>query len=179
MAVLEQPVYADRPFADVLGDSLPPAGTYIAQILEIQDDFGVRRKKYQSEEVETVDLTAFLFGFRDAAGALHRVSSKQMRISGNEKANLFVFLKMILGKAPPYGWDYCSLKGRKVLLTVEHLPRRDGNGVFGAIASLSPLPAGMESGVRSSAPTAVPSPPAPAAAAVPGPSVDGDEEFQF
>lgn len=146
MAILEQPVYADRPFADVVGDSLAPEGTHIAEILDIQDDFGVRRKKYQSEEIETVDLTCFLFGFRDAAGTLHQVTSKQMRISGNEKSNLYGFLKMILGKAPAYGWDYCALKGRKVLLTVEHIPRRTGDGVYAAIASLSPVPSGLAAG---------------------------------
>jgi hypothetical protein len=143
MAILEQPMNTSNPFADVVGDELAPAGTYAATIIDIKDEFGVTRQKYQSTEMETVDLTCFLFGFRDAAGQAHRISSKRMRISGNEKSNLFAFLKSMLGQAPRYGWDYCELKGKQCLVTVEHVQRRDGVGVFAAIAALSPLPAGM------------------------------------
>ncbi len=146
MAVLEMPVNNGNPFADVIGDDLAPAGTYVATLIDVKDDFGVVRQKYQSMEMETVDLACFLFGFRDAAGQPHRISSKRMRISGNEKSTLFGFLKSMLGKAPAYGWDYCSLKGSKCLLTVEHLARRDGVGVFAAIAALSPVPVGMGAG---------------------------------
>ena len=142
MAVLQQPTNNGNPFAEKVGDDLAPEGTYVSTILEIEDEFGVQRQKYQSMEMETVDLTCFLFGFRDAQGQPHMVSSKRMKISGNEKSALFGFLKSLLGRAPQYGWDYCSLKGTKCLLTVEHLPRRDGSGVFAAIAALSPVPAG-------------------------------------
>jgi hypothetical protein len=65
-----------------------------------------------------------------------------MKISGNEKSNLFLFLKSILGKAPVYGWDYCELKGKKCLLTVEHVKRQDGS-TYPSIAALSPIPIGM------------------------------------
>jgi hypothetical protein len=143
MAVLQQPVNNSNPFGDVIGDDLAPAGTYVATVLDIKDEFGIQRQKYQSMEMETVDLTTFLFGFRDAQGTAHRVASKRMKISGNEKSTLFGFLKGMLGHAPQYGWDYCTLKGKQCLLTVEHIQRRDGSGVFAAIASLSPVPAGM------------------------------------
>ncbi len=143
MAVLEMPVNNGNPFSDVIGDDLAPAGTYVATVLDVKDEFGVVRQKYQSMEMETVDLACFLFGFRDAAGQPHRISSKRMRISGNEKSTLFGFLKSLLGRAPQYGWDYVNLKGQKCLLTVEHLARRDGVGVFAAIATLSPVPVGM------------------------------------
>ena len=119
-----------------------PAGTFVATVLDIKDEFGVKRQKFQSTEIETVDLTCFLFGYRDAQGVPHKVASRQMRISGNEKSALFGFLKRMLGKAPTYGWDYCSLRGHKCLLTVEHVQRRDGSGVFAGIASLSPVPPG-------------------------------------
>jgi hypothetical protein len=142
MAVLQQPTNHSHPFADQIGDNLPPVGTYVATIIDVRDVFGVQRQKFQSQEIETVDLTCFLFGFRDAQGTPHKVASRQMRISGNEKSALFHFLKSLLGKAPAYGWDYCTLKGQKCLLTVEHLQRRDGSGVFAAIAALSPVPAG-------------------------------------
>jgi hypothetical protein len=143
MAVLQQPVVNGNVFAELIGDDLAPAGTYVATVIDIADQFGVQRQKFQSTEIETVDLTTFLFGFRDAQGYEHRVASRRMKISGNEKAALFAFLKCLLGRAPQYGWDYMSVKGAQCLLTVEHVTKRDGTGVFAAIAALSPVPAGM------------------------------------
>ena len=126
-----------------LGEALAPAGTFIATVLDIKDELGVKRPKFQSTEIETVDLTCFLFSYRDAQGVPHKVASRQMKISGNEKSALFGFLKSMLGKAPTYGWDFCSLRGHKCLLTVEHVHKSDGSGVFAGIASISPLPAAM------------------------------------
>lgn len=143
MAVLQQPVVGGNVFADQIGDDLAPAGTYVATVIDIVDEFGVQRQKFQSTEVETVDLTTFLFGFRDVQGYERRVASRRMKISGNEKASLFGFLKSLLGHAPQYGWDYMALKGAQCLVTVEHIQRRDGTGVFAGIAALSPVPASM------------------------------------
>ena len=143
MAVLQQPVVGGNVFAEQIGDDLAPAGTFVATVIDIVDEFGVQRQKFQSTEIETVDLTTFLFGFRDAQGFEHRVASRRMKISGNEKASLFGFLKSLLGRAPTFGWDYCELRGAQCLLTVEHIQRRDGTGVFAAIAALSPVPASM------------------------------------
>src|SRR5574339_51799 len=113
MAVLQQPTSHSNPFSQQIGNALAPAGTFIATVLDIKDEFGVKRQKFQSTEIETVDLTCFLFGFRDVQGAPHKLASRQMKISGNEKSALFAFLKGMLGKAPAYGWDYCSLRGQK------------------------------------------------------------------
>ena len=143
MAILQQPVNNSNPFADVIGDDLAPAGTFVATVIDIRDEFGIQRQKFQSMEVETVDLTTFLFGFRDAQGYEHRVSSMRMKISGNEKSTLFAFLKSLQGHAPEYGRDYLELRGKQCLLTVEQIQRRDGTGVFAAIAALSPVPASM------------------------------------
>lgn len=173
MAVLQQPTNHTNPFADKIGDALAPAGTFIATVIDIHDEFGVTRQKFQSTEVEKVDLTCFLFGFRDAQGVPHKIASRQMRISGNEKSALFGFLKGLLGRAPAYGWDFCSLKGAKCLLTVEHVQRRDGSGVFAAIAALSPVPAGFgQSAPQPAQVHAAPQPrpqPAPVPAQVPVP----------
>ncbi len=62
MAVLKQPTMGGSLFE--LPDELPPTGTFIATCLDVRDVFGVERRKYQSEELEVVDLTAFLFGYR-------------------------------------------------------------------------------------------------------------------
>ena len=206
MAVLqEQMSKSVNPFIEQIKDDLAPAGTWIATIIDIRDQFGVVRPTFDNPSVtEVVDLTTFLFGFRDQAGQPHRIASKTMRISGNEKSNLFGFLKSALGSAPKYGWDYCELKGKKCLITVAHEQKRNGQGVFPTIAALCPVPAGMagghaaEGGVRReelgvaggtlnaqrstpnaqvSAPTAAPAAPAPAPAPVPAP-VD-DEPLPF
>jgi hypothetical protein len=114
-----------------------------------------------------------------------------MRISGNEKSALFDFLKQFLGRTPTYGWDYCELKGQKCMITVEHVPRRDGGGMFASIATVSPpppagyvapppaaQPATPPAGfVHTTAPAtqAAPQPAAPAPAPNPAP----DEEYPF
>jgi len=169
MAVLTQPTDTTNPFTEVIGNDLAPAGTYIATVIDVRDEFGVVRTRFQSTETEKVDLTTFLFGFRDVQGLPHKVASRRMKISGNEKSALFAFLKSLLGRAPEYGWDYCSLKGAKCLLTVEHVKRKDGVGVFTSIASLSPVPPGLAVPAVLAAPTParVPAPVAPQPVAVP------------
>jgi hypothetical protein len=165
MAVLQQSISKSmNPFAERIGDDLAPAGTWLATIVDILDEFGVTRAKFENpQETEVVDLTCFLFGFRDQANQPHMLASRTMRISGNEKATLFGFLKAILGRAPQYGWDYCELKGTRCLLTVEHAPRRDGGGVFPSVAALSPVPTGF----GGQAPVAAVAPVAPTVAAPP------------
>jgi hypothetical protein len=172
MAVLQQPVVNGNVFAELIGDDLAPAGTYVATVIDVRDEFGVQRQKFQSTEIETVDLTTFLFGFRDAQGYEHRVASRRMKISGNEKAALFAFLKCLLGRAPQYGWDYMAVKGAQCLLTVEHVTKRDGTGVFAAIAALSPVPAGFgQPAPQAQAPAPRPAAIAPmAGAAYPAPA---------
>ena len=167
MAVLqEQMSKSNNPFLDQVKDDVAPAGTWVATIIDIKDQFGVVRPSFDNPQVtEVVDVTTFLFGFRDQAGQPHRISSKTMRISGNEKSNLFGFLKAALGGSPKYGWDYCEMKGKKCLITVAHEPRRNGQGIFPMIAALCPVPAGMGAVPAGGAPAAVAPQPAPVQAA--------------
>jgi len=148
MAVLQQPMMGNaNVFAEQIGDDLAPVGTWVAMIIDIKDEFGVMRPKYQNQaELEKVDLTTFLFGFRDQAGQPHMVASKRMKISGNDKSALYSFLKAMMGTAPKYGWDYCEQKGKQCLITVDHQSRKDGAVVFAAVAALSPVPQGMAAG---------------------------------
>lgn len=159
MAVLTQPVSLNNPFAEEVGNDLPPVGTFIATVLKIKDQFGVKRLKFQSTEMETVDLTCFLFGFRDLQNQPRMVASKQMKISANEKSNLFGFLQSMLGRAPSMGWDYCELKGHKCLVTITHVQKRDGSGSFPSITSVSPIPQGFTPGATQQ-PAAAPAQPA-------------------
>ena len=166
MAVLQETSSkSNNPFLDQVKDDLAPAGTWVETIIDIKDQFGVVRPSFDNPQVtEVVDLTTFLFGLRDQAGQPHRIASKTMRISGNEKSTLFGFLKAALGSAPKYGWDYCELKGRKCLVTVAHEQKRNGQGIFPTIAALCPVPAGMGVGSATGAASGA----APHAAAVNG-----------
>jgi len=151
MAILQEASSkSNNPFLELVKDDLAPAGTWVATIIDIRDQFGVVRPSFDNPQVtEIVDLTTFLFGFRDQVGQPHRIASKTMRISGNEKSTLFGFLKAALGCAPKYGWDYCEMKGRKCLVTVAHEQRHNGQGVFPSIAALCPVPTGMAGTVGS------------------------------
>jgi hypothetical protein len=141
VAILKQPTATSSIFE--LPDELPPRGTFVAKCIDIRDVFGVERKKYQSEELEKVDLTGFLFGFRTKDGRPFRIATRAFRISGSEKSGLFNFLKSWLGQAPTYGRDYMEHKGRTALITVDHQPSRTKPGaVYAVIASISPLPEG-------------------------------------
>jgi hypothetical protein len=142
MAVLQEASSkSNNPFLDQVKDDVAPAGTWVSTIIDIKDQFGVVRPTFDNPQVtEVVDLTTFLFGFRDAQGAPHYASSRSMKISGNEKSTLFGFLKAILGRAPQYGWDYCELKGKRCLITVAHEQKRNGQGIYPTIAALCPVP---------------------------------------
>lgn len=188
MAVLqEQSSKSNNPFLDQVKDDVAPSGTWVATIIDIRDQFGVVRPTFDNPQVtEVVDLTTFLFGFRDQAGQPHRIASKTMRISGNEKSNLFGFLKSALGAAPKYGWDYCEMKGKRCLITVAHEQKRNGQGVYPTIAALCPVPAGMGAGVVGAvggvptavAPQAAPAPVAPVPVPV-APVLADDEPLPF
>ena len=167
---------------DLGPSNLPPKGTYAATIIDIVDKFGVERRKFeQPDQTEKVDLTAFLFGFRDRAGNAHKIDSKPMRISGNEKSALFAFLTSILGEPPKMGWDYCSLKGHKVLITVAHAEGRSGQ-TYASIATVSPLPDGFVAAAAEPAPApakAAKAAPPPAASVTLADSDQTDEEIPF
>ena len=171
MAVLQETSSkSNNPFLDQVKDDVAPAGTWVATIIDIKDQFGITRPSYDNPQVtEVVDVTTFLFGFRDQAGQPHRIASKTMRISGNEKSNLFGFLKSALGCMPKYGWDYCEMKGKKCLITVAHEPRRNGQGIFPMIAAVCPVPAGLVAGVPAAVAQAAVAPQAAPVQAAPVP----------
>jgi len=118
-------------------DELAPSGDYVATCLDIADEFSVPRRKYQSEEMEDVDVTRFLFGFKGQDGRLYKVQTFEMKISGSPKSTLYKFLTAWLGKAPDYGWDYCSLKGQGAVISVEHVVSQMGT-TYPKIARLTP-----------------------------------------
>jgi hypothetical protein len=155
---------------DVDAEALPPKGTFKAKVIDIKDVFGVERRSYDDpSQMEKVDLTAFLFGFRDKTGQPHKIDTRPMKISGNEKSNLYGFLKALTGSSPAMGWDYCELKGTDCLITVEHVPSKKGDRTYAQIATVSPLPEGWQDAPASAPKAAAPRAAAPAPAPAPAP----------
>lgn len=140
-----------------LGETCP-AGTYIATCINVMDEFGVQRRKFQSEAMETCDVTRFVFGIRDQNGTQFKVATQEMKQSGHEKSGLYKFLFNWLGRAPVYGWDYCEMKGQKALISVVHKEGNNG-AVFANIASIMPAPAGGFAPQHHQAPPPPPPPP--------------------
>ncbi|MDQ8184284.1 hypothetical protein [Pelagicoccus sp. SDUM812002] len=117
-----------------------PAGTFIATCLEVLDQFGVERPKFENpNEMEKLDVTRFLFGFKGQDGNLYKVQSYEFRISGSPKSNLYKFLSAWLGHPPAYGWDYCELKGQGGMISVAQKQSRDGTRTFASLNSISPV----------------------------------------
>ena len=174
MAILKEPVQTS---VFDTGTEPAPRGTFVATCIDIKDMFGVVRPKFENpSESEKVDLTAFLFGFRDRSGKAFKIASKTMRISAKDNSNLYGFLKSWLGRPPQYGWDYVELKGSKALVTIDHTPSRKYPGVvYADIVTLSPVPEGMTMGPATAPAPAPVAPPPPA----PAPVEDADDELPF
>lgn len=134
MATLQAPAENSNGFEI---EDVAPSGDYIATCIDIADEFGVTRRKYQSEETEQIDVTRFLFGFKAQDGRLYKVQTFEMKISGSPKSALYKFLSSWLGKAPNMGWDYCELKGKGAVIKVEQVTSQMGK-VYNKIVSILP-----------------------------------------
>jgi hypothetical protein len=134
MATLQAPAENSNGFEI---EDVAPTGDYIATCIDIADEFGVTRRKYQSEETEQIDVTRFLFGFKAQDGRLYKVQTFEMKISGSPKSALYKFLSSWLGKAPNMGWDYCELKGKGAVIKVEQVTSQMGK-VYNKIVSILP-----------------------------------------
>jgi len=166
MAILKQSVSTNAspwPLAEV-----PPKGTFLATCIDIKDEFGVERPSFNDPNVmEKMDRCAFLFGFRDSAGKPFTIASRWMRISGNEKAALFSFLRSWLGEQFPFGSDYAApvekggMLGRKATITINHEPKKDGSGSYPMIVTLGPAITAAAPVAPQPAPVAPPAPAAP------------------
>lgn len=118
-------------------EDVAPAGEYIATCLDVADEFGVTRRKYQSEETEQIDVTRFLFGFKAQDGRLYKVQTFEMKISGSPKSALVKFLSSWLGQPPKMGWDYCELKGKGAVVSIEQVTSQMGK-LYNKIVRIAP-----------------------------------------
>jgi hypothetical protein len=121
----------------------PPPGTYLAVCVEVIDLYGVERKKYQSEETELCDMTRFVFGVKTKTGALHKIATRELKISGSPKSNLVKFLKSWTGEQPKAGWDTTELKGKGAQITVSAEEARTGK-TYNNITGIAPVMDGLE-----------------------------------
>ena len=124
----------------------PPAGTYLAVCVDVIDSYGVDRPKYQSEEMEKVDVTRFVFGVKTKTGQLHKIATREMKITGGPKANLTKFLKAWTGENPKPGMDTEELKGKGAQITVTAEESRNGK-TYNNITGIAPVLEGYEANV--------------------------------
>jgi hypothetical protein len=143
----------------------PPAGTYLAVCTEVIDLYGVKRKKYESEEMEDVNVTRFVFGVKTKAGDLHLIATREMKISGSPKSNMMKTIKAWTGEMPKPGWDTAELKGKGAQITVTAEEARNGK-TYNNITGIAPVLDGYEAKV----------PKVAAFANIGGPSDDSDLE---
>lgn len=170
---------------DLSKEALPPQGTYVAVCIDCKDEFGIERKKFQSDQMEKVNCASFLFGFRDAQGNPFKHATNRMRISGNEKAALMKFLSAWMGQAPKMGWDYSTkvdqggMVGRKAIITIAHVAAKSGKQ-YADMLSIAPCPDALPVGPLGGAPApAVPTQPAAAAPAVAAPTQPASDPIPF
>jgi len=124
----------------------PPAGNYLAVCTEVLDLYGVKRKKFESEELEDVNVTRFVFGVKTKAGDLHKIATREMKISGSPKSNMMKTIKAWTGSAPRAGWDTAELKGRGAQITVTAEEARNGQ-TYNNITGIAPVLDGYEAKV--------------------------------
>jgi hypothetical protein len=96
----------------------PSKGTYLAVCVDVVDEYNVTRRKYESDEMETVNLTRFIFGVKTKDGSLRKIATKPMKISNHENSALSAFLVSWLGEAQKSGFDTATLKGKAAQLTI-------------------------------------------------------------
>lgn len=116
----------------------PPVGTYLAVCVDVIDLYGVDRPKYQSEEMEKVDVTRFVFGVRTKKGDLHKIATREMKITSGPKANLTKFIKAWTGENPKPGMDTEDLKGKGAQITVTAEESRNGK-TYNNITGIAPV----------------------------------------
>lgn len=125
----------------------PPKGTFLAVCLGSDEEYGVTRKKFESEETEVVDLISFYFGYKLKTGEPFVIRSKRMKISGHEKSALFQFVAGWLGEKPPVNFDTKGLHGKPAQITVAHEVALTTNKTYANLKSASPVMEGLESSI--------------------------------
>lgn len=69
-----------------------------AKVINVFVGLGMRRRKFQSQEIEEVDLVVVRLGWRDGAGEPYRYETGPMKISSSPRSALCRFLRELLGR---------------------------------------------------------------------------------
>jgi len=125
----------------------PPKGTFLSLCLGSDEEYGVTRKKFESEETEVVDLISFYFGYKLKTGEPFVIRSKRMKISGHEKSALYQFVAGWLGEKPAPNFDTKGLHGKPAQITVAHEVALTTNKTYSNLKSASPVMEGLESSI--------------------------------
>jgi hypothetical protein len=130
----------DLPQLDILGWKIItpcPSGTFLARCVDVDTNEKFQRKKYQSEDMETIPAVRFLFALKDGDKP-YLVQTNVYKASGSPKSNFYKAVVAWRGEFPTT-FDPNCLKGEEVSLTVEQ--RTSGRGtVYGAITNISAVP---------------------------------------
>ena len=141
MAILTEETSAAK--SRILTEGMPPKGTHIAVCIENEDFMNYQRFKYQSNELETVNLTRFYFAFIKA-DKRYIVRTRLYKISLHEKSALLPFLSAWTGEPPPPGFDTRSLIGRAAQVTIAHTASPGNGKIYANISAIAPLMEGLE-----------------------------------
>jgi hypothetical protein len=88
-------------------------------------------------------MTRFVFGVKAKGGGLHKIATRELKISGSPKSNLVKFLKSWTGEQPKAGWDTAELKGKGAQITVSSEEARNGK-TYNNISGIAPVMDGLE-----------------------------------
>ena len=135
----------DLPKFDILGWTIQtpaPQGTFLARIVDIDSKEDFQRKKYESEQMETIPAVRILVGLKDG-DSLYLVQSNVLKASGSPKSNFYKMIRDIRGEFPPT-FDVNELRGVPVSVTVQQQTSMKGT-VYGKITNIGPVPGGTDS----------------------------------
>ena len=130
-----------------------PAGTYPARLYKIIH-YGTIPNTYMGEQKMTntirfdFELPTETRVFDEEKGEQPLSISKEYTLSMNEKANLCRDLESWRGKKftdeEAVGFDILSVIGRACMINIAHKTSNSTGNVYAYIASISPMPKGME-----------------------------------
>jgi hypothetical protein len=118
-------------------ETLAPKGTFAATCVDCMESMGVERQKYQSDEMETVDLIRYLF-LVDTKEGPFLVQTNEMRLSAYKEAALAKFIQGWTGDLPAPGFDTMNMVGEVCQLSINHKTSARGT-TYPIITSISPL----------------------------------------
>ena len=140
MAVLQE---TQNNNSRIVSDKQVPKGSYIAVCIDVEDNFGVQRPKFDDPtQFEIIDTTTFYFGLKKGS-ELFVIRSKPFKLSLHEKSALFQFLKQWNNEPPKAGFDTLAMINQGAQLTVEHNMSNKGR-IYANISSIAPIMEGLE-----------------------------------